>query len=225
MILDSNENFELSPNEGEKHYEELMALSRLGEGLDWIYRQIKVTEKKLCIEAQKDNIICEIVGPLTDSIPKGLISSAFQWYAVSICNYVQLIGWIHYGSKEKASEYEERVLPKLLRFRNKVAAHFALVNPKKEDNIADLRASINTQVIFAYGRFLAGSVSELFEDENQNEIKITKNLVWSLTDQHERLIPRYWKNGITKSYQAIQMPGKSTKKLTISWEGLFGDEK
>ena len=40
---------------------------------------------------------------------------------------------------------------RLLQYRNKVAAHFALTDPRR-DNEADLAASVMTQVVYARGR-------------------------------------------------------------------------
>ena len=47
---------------------------------------------------------------------------------------------------DPAREYMKSVLPRVAQYRNKVAAHFALVDPRR-DNDADLAARVMTQIV------------------------------------------------------------------------------
>ena len=80
-------------------------------------------------------------GEILDGLPTGLLSCAFQWYAVSACNYAQLVGWLATHNPEAAKDYMKKVMPRVSQFRNKVAAHFAITDPRR-DNEADLAASV-----------------------------------------------------------------------------------
>ncbi len=62
-------------------------------------------------------------------IPQDLVACYFHWYAVTVCNYAKLVGWLaNDGDSIKAREYMERVLPQVYLWRHKVAAHFAIHN-------------------------------------------------------------------------------------------------
>ena len=118
--------------------------------------------------AIKDNTQFVMVnGPIKD-IPTDWLSCAFQWYAVSVYNYVRLVGWLSKGNNSFIKEYIKRVIPKLTNYRHKVAAHFAFTAPQKNDNKADLIASIMTNIIYTHGFLRAGAISEIFTDNNGN---------------------------------------------------------
>lgn len=81
-------------------------------------------------------------------------------------------------------------VPRLSNYRNKVAAHFAFVSPRKEDNEADLAASVMTQIVLLNGRLFGAALSPVLGIGDQ-EITLSRDLSWSLTLAHERLKPRY----------------------------------
>jgi hypothetical protein len=92
MILDFKENLQIPDQEVEHHYDAQMALARLGKGLYWLYGEVLKIEQEIRNEAQKDDIQLAVVGGFLDKKPLGILSYAFQWYAVSACNYAQLVG-------------------------------------------------------------------------------------------------------------------------------------
>jgi len=66
--------------------------------------------------------------PGFEGIPKPLIVCSFHWYAVSACNYVRTVGAIAYRqdtTRPKPPEYVKNVIPEVLPFRDKIAAHFS----------------------------------------------------------------------------------------------------
>jgi hypothetical protein len=218
MILDYIDNLSLSETEEENHYDALMALARLGEGLFWINKQIAQYENEIRKEAEKDDIQLAMVGGVLENKPLGIMSCAFQWYAISACNYAQLIGWLITKNTEASKTYIRKVMPRLLNFRNKVAAHMAITNPYPDDNEADLAASVKTQIIYVKGRLFGAAFTPIIIKQNEL-IKINKDISWSLTLAHERLKLRYWPNAEPKSYQSIQVPPGETK-FKISWSDL-----
>jgi hypothetical protein len=218
LRLDFIDLLELPTNDEENHFDALMAIARLGEGLFWIYEEVAKIEIRLRNEAIKDNTQIAIIGGILDNIPLGTLSCAFQWYAVSACNYAQLVGWLDARDIDSAKIYFKKLMPKLLNYRNKVAAHFAITDPQR-DNEADLAASVMTNIVYAHGRLFAAALTPVIIKGGQ-EIKVSRDISWSLTLAHERLVPRFWPKGKPKSYQSIKVP-PGEMKINISWADLL----
>jgi hypothetical protein len=198
-----------------------MALARLGEGLAWLYRTVQDLERKAQIDAQPEDVKLAIAGGILDQQPLGFLSCAFQWYAVSACNYAQLAGWLALKDSVAAKAYVRRVMPRVVQDRNKVAAHLAITDPRR-DNEADLAASAMTQVVYAQGRLCAAALTPVLRNGEQ-EIGVTRDMGWSLTLAHERLVPRYWPSGPPRAYQALRVPPQTTITVNISWSDLLGE--
>ena len=150
----------------------------------WIHREVAQIELDLRGKSAKDSIELAIVGGILDNQPFGLLSCAFQWYAVSACNYAQLVGWLVTRDTGAAKEYVRKVMPRLLDYRNKVAAHFAITDPRR-DNEADLVASVMTNN-YVRGRLCAAALTPVIKNDSQ-EITVSKDISWSLTLAHEHL--------------------------------------
>ena len=222
LILDYIDNLELSNDLEEGHYEVRMALARLGEGLFWLHREVGKIELKMRKEAAKDDVQLAIAGGILENKPIGLLSCLFQWYAISACNYAQLVGWLTTQDTNKAKKYVKKVMPRILSYRNKIAAHYAIAEPRG-DNEADLIASIMTQIVYARGRLCAAAILPRLES-NEKEITVSKDYSWSLTLAHERLAKRYWPDGEPKSFQSLKVPAGETIKFAVSWSDLMGDD-
>jgi hypothetical protein len=91
VVLDHLEHLELSEAEVDEHFDARMALARLGEGLFWLYRTVGELERQAQAEAAREDVKLAVAGGVLDNKPMGLLSCAFQWYAVSSCNYAQLV--------------------------------------------------------------------------------------------------------------------------------------
>ena len=220
MILDYVEPLELSDDEADRHFDARMALARLGEGLFWLYREVAALEATTRQEAAEADVALAVVGGILKDKPTGILSCAFQWYAVSACNYAQLVGWLATRDTKVAKGYVRKVMPRLVNYRHKVAAHFALTAPR-HDNEADLAACVMTHMIYAHGRLCAAALTPVATGSG-NEITASRDLSWSLTLAHERLVPRYWPNGAPKSTQALRVP-PGEMKVNLSWSDLLGD--
>lgn len=220
LVLDHLDNLQLSEEAADRHFDATMALARLGEGLFWLHRTVSELECRARADAAPEDVKLAVAGGILDNQPLGLLSCAFQWYAVSACNYAQLVGWLTTGNPEAAKQYMKKVLPRVSQFRNKVAAHFALADPRR-DNEADLAASVMTQVVYAHGRLCAATLSPVVKDGDR-EISASRDLSWSLTVAHERLVPRYWPSGPPKAFQSLKVP-PGTTTFNMSWSDLVGD--
>jgi hypothetical protein len=218
MILDTVEPIELT--DAEEHFDARMALARLSEGLFWVYRTVSEVERQTRLQASKDNTEVDVVGGVLENKPLGLLSCAFQWYAVSACNYAQLVGFLATGKPDDAKAYMRRVLPRISLYRNKVAAHFAMADPRR-DNEADLAASVMTHIVYARGRLCAAALTPVVKGAT-TEVVVSRDYSWSLTLAHERLTPRYWPNGPTKSFQSLRIPPGKVE-FNLSWSDLMGD--
>jgi hypothetical protein len=142
-----------------------------------------------------------------------LLPCFFHWFGNSICNYARLVGLI--VAKEQGEITEEDLqfeperekiriacnnyiksipeLEEVLKWRNKVSAHFALTDPRKEDNIATLEASIIYPVGFENGRYRTATMTFSRGDNEVNyDSEIPK---WSLTEIFEILENRFWTLG------------------------------
>lgn len=218
VILDHLLGFALPGDVAQQNHYSLMALARLAQGMFWLNREVLKIEQETRRKAVSEEVL---VDPTLDGESMGFLSCAFQWYAVSACNYAQLVGWLKTGTEQNAKAYVNEVIPRLLQYRHKVAAHPALTAPRG-DNKADLLASVLTQVVYAHGRFLAGALT-LEVKSGEDSIGVTGDYNWSLTLAHERLSKRYWPSGPPEAYQSIPIAAGEKAVLNISWSDLVGD--
>jgi hypothetical protein len=124
---------------------------------------------------------------------KGLLYCFFQWYSVSACNYVRLIGWLSRQEnlqRRTPRQYVDSVIPNVLWFRKKIAAHFVRAGEDSRDTEADRVASVLYQVGFEDGRFYA-PIWKVTVRRNSKESTSTNEAPWSITETHEALMQRY----------------------------------
>lgn len=83
-------------------------------------------------------------------------------------------------------------LAPVVRWRNKVAGHFAITDPIEKDNIATLDMSVMHLLSLENGIYHVGGMT-LFKKNSTGEH--TSNIpTWSLTKVFDSLGPRYWPN-------------------------------
>ena len=193
-----------------------MTLARLSQGLFWLYDSVSQAERLVRKKAEEDNSPIAFEDWIINNVHTDWLSCAFQWYAVSSYNYVRLVGWLATKDKELTNDYIKRVIPRVTEYRHKVAAHFAFTDPRN-DNQADLIASIMTNIVFANGYLRAGALSEIITDKKGKELEVTNQISWSLTKTHDILIPRYWPNGPMKAFQDFRISAGATRKMKIDW--------
>jgi hypothetical protein len=170
------------------------------EGMSYLYRKVRGHEQVLIERIGKQTrVLSWPDGREVGSLPTDLISCAFHWYCVMACNYVRLVGQMAKEKKllaESQTEYAKRVIPALMEYRNKIAAHPArLFGPDdKQYRLNSDSERFGSTVYPVYwsreGRFFAGPTVLV---EREGEQSCAGKWRWSLTQTHEQLLDRYWR--------------------------------
>jgi hypothetical protein len=87
--------------------------------------------------------------------------------------------------------YVRGVIPEVLSFRDKVAAHFAWSTEHSKDNDAERLASILPPLAFVDDSFHVGAIRVGLSREGK-ESNSASIAPWSICKIHERLRTRYW---------------------------------
>ncbi|GJL66509.1 MAG: hypothetical protein NPIRA05_14800 [Nitrospirales bacterium] len=181
------------------------ALTYLSHGLHSLAEFVRNEEIKIIESHKKRGHSPPLFMALSDQDIKPILHSMFNWYATDLVNFIRLIGLIDalriYKLKYKdvsqdtgiririndhCTNYIKKVHPDIYLWRNKVSAHFALTDPRKEDNLATLESSVMFPVSYERPYLEAGGVKwVLGQDESQ-----LPN--WKLTKVFEDLGARYW---------------------------------
>jgi hypothetical protein len=169
------------------------SLAYLWSGLRFLDHQVSEIEKSLSSSLDLDKKVYFVLGnaPLLKDVPQGLIACAFHWYATSSCNFVRLVGWLAHGRNgHRADAYVGRIIPSVRVWRNKVGAHFAITDPRKEDTAAVLESSVMFPIGFVNGRFQTQPF--IVSMRRGGKASSTRaDMSWSLTDVHRLLAQRY----------------------------------
>lgn len=174
---------------------EYWALVCLYDGMDFLYRQVKqcdqIVQERV---ARSHNLNFLGIGNCPDfkGIPKARITCAFHWYAISACQYVRTVGAIARRidpNRPLPPDYVKLVIPEVLIFRDKVAAHFAWSTQNSRDNDAERMSSILPPLAFHDESFHVGTLTVTVR--RGNAMSNSGDLQpWSLCKIHERLIQR-----------------------------------
>ena len=217
MIIDYVDNLELSDSAAQRYCNELRTLDCPLAGLDFLNSQVRRIESEVGGRLDSDKV-AHMFGnaPQLQGIPQNLVTCAFHWYSVTACNYVKLVGWLaNEGDTSRATEYLKHVLPEVRIWRNKVGAHFAQVEPRREDTPAVLAKSVMSPLSFEDDAFYVGSLTLTMSSGEENQPRpegiadwrwrllmmsgrerssSRQDMRWSLTHTHERLSARYRPN-------------------------------
>jgi hypothetical protein len=207
IILDAKENIVIDPND---YFNEIRTLQTLRTGLVTLASDIKGRETTFQ-QRTAGKFKVQIFGLDIDGT-KGnldLIACFFHWFGVSVCNYARLVGFIRglatndfsrsdlndssrfEDIKKSVNAYAKGVseLTDVLKWRDKVAAHFAITDPRKADNISTLDMSVMFPVTFD-GRYRVNGLTLTRTNSTGSYTSAIPH--WSLTEVFENLIPRYW---------------------------------
>lgn len=179
-----------------KPVNEYWALLCLWHGLENIYRQtlkIEIISRRIINPTNKYKVFCYGNVTAFENIPKELLTCMFHWYAVSACQYVRTVGTIAYklNNEEKPINYIKKIIPEILIFRNKVAAHFAWSTKNKNDNDAERMISIFPPLSYSDGNWYVGQLI-LNMRKNGVDSSSKKIVPWSITKEHLKLMKRFW---------------------------------
>jgi len=201
-VLDYVEGIKVPGDVFTKPVNEYWALVFLKDGMKFLYRQVAMCDE---LARKQDNpegklkIISFGNLPELSRVPKGLLTCAFHWYAIAACQYVRTVGAIalrHDSTRPRPDKYADSVIPEVVAFRDKVAAHFAWTTKNKKDNEAERLASIIPSLTFINDSFYVGAqtVTRRSGGKKSNSTDIKP---WSISGIHKRMSDRFWPNDAT----------------------------
>jgi len=133
-----------------------------------------------------------------------MIPCSFNWFSVTIVNYLRLVALVQLMNinkwksadligqenaqvvKSHCREYVKNAVPELYKWRNKVAAHFAATDPFKDDTLGTLEQSIMNPVTYKYPYYQVGLLKWNTQG-SESELP-----TWALTQTYENLQSRFW---------------------------------
>jgi hypothetical protein len=194
-------------------FNELVSLNSLGIGLSFLATTIWNLEASIRKEETEGNVQVFFFGhrPGTNRSVTLLMPCYFHWFGVSLCNFVRLVGFLHALQTGRISrgaltttqgrkavrtacmDYVRSVVEvqKVVIWRNKVAAHFAITDPCEEDNLATLDMSVMYPVVFSASRYRVSGLTLGYVGPDAREVR-SEIPEWSVTEVYEQLAPRYW---------------------------------
>lgn len=172
----------------------LHALYYIPEGLYFLAQKIRNEEnKKLKTSEAFSALTREPV----------LIANIFSWFSSSLVSYLRLVALVKLCNKKgwnsndvaqnreevkkACKDYVESVIPEILAWRNKIAAHLAITDPWHDDNIATLEFSAMNAVVYMRPYYKIGI--KWGTQDQQSDVP-----EWALTESFEKLTPRFWPN-------------------------------
>ena len=229
MTIDSIAKLEIQRKE---HFNEIRTLQTLTQGIHQLYAMVKHRELEFERRCGANNMVMQSFGIDFDGSRDRLdvIACFFHWFGVSLCNYSRLVGFIH-GLETKAftratlqdrdsfqdikvavDSYVRSVteLEKVQVWRNKVSAHFAITDPRKDDNAATLDMSVIFPITFENRYVVGGLTMTVGDSVNSQTSQLPR---WSLTEVFEALMPRYWPGCSIPTVENIQAADGSPDRL------------
>jgi len=196
-ILDHIDNITVPGNVFHEPVNEYWALICLQHGMEFLYHQAHRCDQTVKEQVNPDGNVRFFGGgnfPAFAQVPKTLLTCGFHWYAISACQYVKTVGAIARKldpSRPLPHEYAKHIIPEVIAFRDKVAAHFAWTTENNRDNDAERLASILPPLTFNDDSFHVGGLTVAVRrgDRASNSQAIQP---WSLCKVHESLRERYW---------------------------------
>jgi hypothetical protein len=144
-----------------------------------------------------------VVFSMSSRVPP-IVPCAFNWFSVTIVNYLRLVALVDLMAKNQwksdaladpanrqviknhCTDYVRDAIPEIYRWRNKVAAHFAATDPFKDDLLGTLEQSIMNSVTYKYPYYYVGIV------QWNTQSTVAALPTWSLTNTYEQLCQRFW---------------------------------
>lgn len=188
----------------DRYHNELGTLKTLEVGILALVNSVWFREQKFVGDGKTTTSLF-----FTEDADTKIVSCIFNWFAISVCNYASLVGFIRALEKggfsrkdlldkkkgkkiaDASKAYVKGIpeLEKVLLWRNKVAAHYAITDPH-DDNIATLDLSAMPQISLVGGKYYAGAMA-LFIKYSSGPYD-SKLPTWSLTEVFQSLLTRYW---------------------------------
>ena len=193
VILDTVDDLVLADEQKATNWNALKSLDYMWSGLEFLNKQVDQVEAALRESLDHRNKVYWAIGnaPELAGVPQGLIACAFHWYATSSCNFVRLVDWLGFeNNPRRADGYVSRTIPTVRVWRNKVGAHFAITDPRKEDTAAILESSVMFPIGYVDGVFRTQPFTVSMRRQGQPS-RTRNDMSWSLTEVHQGLARRY----------------------------------
>lgn len=201
IVLDHVLSIRFDRTAAAKHQNELRLLDSCAHGLHFLYQQVRAMELQEPFNTAEQFGIqfgADWRSMLPCAFPN--LGCCFQWYSVTLQNYVELVGCIGKeigGKPPEIRTYAKDVLGSVAAYRDNVGGHFGRAQTgTKRPNYATRFASLMPPSGFVSGRGIDGRyfthmyrvvtrTSGMTSDSNALQ-------PWSLTMKHEELASRYW---------------------------------
>jgi len=188
-VLDAIDGWMLPPDLQSKYHNDLAALSVVWFGLEHLYSTVLNCERAVADQFRPGG---QFRSP--EAVQGQVLARcAFDWYAVSGCNFVSLIGWIAKQAgltTDEHQQYLRRVLPAVKIHRDKIAAHYSRHSPKDDSEALQRASTMWFSLTQVNGRLVANAktLSVRRKGVSSNSAAL---LPWSVVDTHEELRKRY----------------------------------
>jgi len=181
---------------------EYWALVCLKQGMDLLYNQALDYDQIIAQRVNPDGDLDVFFSgnfPGMEQVPTPLLTCAFHWYVISACQYVRTVGAIAHKfdpTRPIPPEYAKTVIPEVIAFRDKVAAHFSWTTQNRRDSDAERLASILPPLSYFNDSLHVGGMT-LTVTRGGKASTSSAIQPWSLCRVHEKLSNRYWPQGCT----------------------------
>jgi hypothetical protein len=196
-VLDHIDNIEVPGDVFREPANEYWALVCLWNGLEYLNHQASKCEGVVAQNVNPEGKMRVHMFNIFPGINGGavsLLTCAFHWYAVTACNYARLVGAIAYrhdDTRPLPPKYVEKVMPEVLGFRDKVAAHFAWATQHSKDTDGERLGSVMPPLTFDDDAFFVGGMT--LHIRKAGKVSSSEAIApWSITKVHEGLRARYW---------------------------------
>jgi hypothetical protein len=188
-------------------------LQHLRAGLEELYTKCKLVENKIeisnkkLVQAQTFSLLFYTSMEFYNALP-----TYFHWFSVSTVNYTRLVGYLkgiqsgqimaagldlsnreRQDIKNFCNDYLKsiKIIEPVEVYRNKVAAHFAITDPRSDDNFVTMNFSAINKAGLSDSKLV--SKAEVNIVQNSNGELIAEDIpIWSITKVFEELSPRFW---------------------------------
>lgn len=194
-ILDHIDNIQLNDDFPIKN---LHALNYHTEGIYYLAKTVRDYEINF-YQLNKGSTSIQMIGLENQNI----LMNMFNWFSISLINYIRLVGFIDYVTKYKLDEkdivkkeikkeikkysndYVKKIIPEIVQYRNKLSAHHSLFDPFHDDTLATLLSSSLNTIVYRSPYYEASMY--IHTSDNRADLK-----PWILTKTYEDLCARYW---------------------------------
>jgi hypothetical protein len=160
--------------------------------------------KVLADTVRKEELDINLNGILFIMNTPPIINCAFDWFSISIVNYLRFVALVDLMVKNQwkesdladpakrktikthCTDYVRDTIPEIQTWRDKVSAHFAATYPYKNDSLGTLLQSVMNPAIYLQPYFYAGGYQYCSQGSKSELPK------WSLTEIYDKLCPRFW---------------------------------